>query len=137
MLELDNQTDPPHDPEQMVQMAQALSDRPVEVVLVDDECIATLNRTHRQKEGPTDVLSFRPEPVVGAPLGSVVISVQRAQHQAQAYGHTPQEEIDLLFLHGLLHLLGYDHECDTGQMAEKEQQLRQRFNLPASLTERS
>src|SRR5439155_13474175 len=83
------------------------------LALVDNGTIAKLNRRYRKKPKPTDVLSFPAERAAnGGPklLGDVVISVEKARAQAKAGGWTLAEEIDRLLIHGILHLLGYDHE---------------------------
>lgn len=136
MIDFDNTTDLSYDPAPLEAIAAALTEAVVETVLVDDETIRALNLEHRGLDKPTDVLSFPIEPFAGAPLGSVIISVDTAQKQAQALGHGTDEEIAVLFLHGLLHLLGFDHECDRGEMAAKERELREKFHLPLGLTER-
>ncbi|MEO1941854.1 MAG: rRNA maturation RNase YbeY [Campylobacterales bacterium] len=114
-----------------------LTDRPVEVLFVGVEEISQLNREFRGKEEPTDVLSF---PTEGEfqfqPLGTVVIGVPVAEEEARARGHRLEEEIGVLFLHGLLHLLGYDHETDNGKMEELEGRLARELGLPDPLTGR-
>ena len=95
----------------------------ISVLLVDNETIRSLNRDYRNKDAATDVLSFpmeeamdgEPEPaVIGGPterlLGDLVISVEMAVAQAAEYGHSLERELAFLSVHGLLHLLGYDHE---------------------------
>src|SRR3989440_7690624 len=92
----------------------------VSLVLTDDAGIAALNREFRMVDAPTDVLSFPQLEVAGrviavpvdAPLllGDIVVSLQRAEAQAHEYGHTRARELGFLLVHGLLHLLGYDHE---------------------------
>jgi len=96
-------------------LAELAPDGVVSVLLTDDDDIAALNATYRGRTGPTDVLSFSqregepgPEPV--ELLGDIVISVERAEAQAAEYGHSPAREMGFLAVHGLLHLLGYDHE---------------------------
>ena len=88
----------------------------LEVSFVDDAAIAALNQAHRGKDGPTDVLSFpapadfpRP-PGAPRPLGDLVVSIDRAMAQAEEYGHSFDRELGFLLAHGLLHLLGHDHE---------------------------
>lgn len=89
----------------------------VSILLTNDENIAILNRTYRETDGPTDVLAFSQlegeegfaEDEAESPLGDVVISVETAQRQAAEHGHNLDEEIDVLLVHGILHLLGYDH----------------------------
>lgn len=136
MIDYDNTTGFSYDPAALEAIAAALTQSPVETILVDDETIQELNREHRGLDKPTDVLSFPLEPFPGAPLGSVIISVDTAEKQARQMGHSTESEIAVLFLHGLLHLLGFDHECDQGEMAAKERELRERFHLPLTLTER-
>ena len=97
------------------------------VALVSDQHIAALNRRYRRKARPTDVLSF---PAGGnGYLGDVVISADTARRQARWFGHSLGEEIKLLMVHGLLHLMGYDHERDHGQMNRREHALRRRLGL--------
>ncbi len=81
-------------------------------MITDDEHIRELNRTYRGKDKPTDVLSFPICEKVGDRLilGDVVISVDRAKAQAKEMGHSLEEEFQRLLIHGIIHLLGYDHE---------------------------
>lgn len=97
------------------------------VALVSDRRIAALNRRYCQQPRATDVLSF---PARGnGYLGDVVISTDTARRQARRFGHSLGDEIKLLMLHGLLHLLGYDHERDNGRMNRREHALRRRLGL--------
>ncbi len=110
-----------------------LTQKDVELLIVDNNTIQELNKEHRGIDRPTDVLSF---PLASNPtnmLGSIVISADKVQEAAKEYGHTPQEELILLYIHGLLHLLGFDHETDNGEMRKKEKELIERFALPQSL----
>lgn len=112
--------------------------REVEVYILEDEDMAELNLTHRGKEGITDVLSFPCEAVVeGLPLGSIVMSSTLIESKAREYSHSLESEATLLFIHGLLHLLGYDHEVDNGEHREREKELIEIFNLPKSLIVRN
>lgn len=104
-------------------------------LITNDGELQRLNRQFLGKDYPTDVLSF-PEPGDGY-LGELAISGDRAIEQAAAYGHSPAEEVKILMLHGLLHLLGYDHETDRGRMARAESQWRRHLGLPAGLIERA
>jgi probable rRNA maturation factor len=70
------------------------------------------------------------------PLGSIVISLETAEEQAKEHNHDLKNEVAILFIHGMLHLLGFDHEADEGEMESKEEELAQRFNLSLSLTKR-
>jgi probable rRNA maturation factor len=109
------------------------------VLLTGDERLRALNLQFRGMDKPTDVLSFPalPETANGGPGGDLAISLETASVQAAAYGHTLQMEVKILILHGLLHLAGYDHERDQGQMSRRESKLRKQFALPAGLVERS
>lgn len=109
----------------------------IELILCDDEYIKELNRAHRGIDKATDVLSFPLEPMPHAPLGTIIISVDTAKRAASEFGHSLEEELQLLFIHGALHLLGYDHECDEGQMRQKESQIIAEFHLPKSLIVRT
>ena len=129
----------------------------VTVCLVSDAEIARMNETFRKKKGPTDVLSF-PAAIVRsrvgrAPavrsgrashskalrnarissradyLGDIAISPSTAMRNAKNYGRTLPSELKVLILHGMLHLLGYDHETDQGEMDRIERRLRHRFGL--------
>lgn len=97
------------------------------VALVSDRRIAALNRRYRGQPWPTDVLSFGGGG--NGYLGDVVISAPTARRQARRYRHSVEEEIKLLMLHGLLHLMGYDHETDHGRMNRRERALRRRLGL--------
>jgi probable rRNA maturation factor len=112
------------------------------LTLVGDEEIRTLNRTHRAKDKPTDVLSFSllegagdAAPAGQAPedlLGDVVISVDTARRQAREYGATLQRELYRLLIHGLLHVLGHDHEgaAERRTMQAQERRLARAIDLP-------
>jgi probable rRNA maturation factor len=110
----------------------------VSVLLTTDAVIRRLNRQFRGKNKATDVLSFpaaSPSPMKVA--GDLAISVPTARGQAADRGHSLAIEIKVLMLHGLLHLAGYDHETDTGDMDRREQELRAALRLPHGLIERT
>jgi len=131
----------------------------VSIALVSDARIRLLNRTYRRKDYATDVLSFPNSPpqrtrrtrrnrtvvtsvssassVVESFLGEIVIARGVARRQAREARHSELTELRLLALHGLLHLLGYDHERDSGEMRRAEQRLRRKGGLPEGLIERS
>lgn len=110
----------------------------VTVLLTTDAAIRRLNRQFRGKNKATDVLSFPAEGIGAEELaGDLAISVPTALRQAVEGGHPLSTEIKVLMLHGLLHLAGYDHETDTGQMARRERLLRARLGLPQGLIERA
>ncbi|HZG53391.1 MAG TPA: rRNA maturation RNase YbeY [Pyrinomonadaceae bacterium] len=106
----------------------------VTVAFVSDRAMRELNRRWRGKRGTTDVLSFPAgqdefERAAGATLGDVVISVERAGAQAAAHGLSFEREVEQLILHGMLHLCGYDHESDGGEMNALELRLRRRLGI--------
>ena len=115
------------------QIADFLAAGDVELVFVNDDEMRKINREHRGIDKATDVLSFPYEQVSGGLMGSVVISTDTASRVASELGHSIECEIALLFLHGVLHILGYDHEIDNGQMREKEKEVIEHFSLPDSL----
>ncbi len=113
----------------------------VSIALVSDARIRALNRTYRHKDEVTDVLSFPASPSPQPPasslqLGDIVIARGVARRQAREAGHSEATEIRVLALHGLLHLLGYDHERDDGRMAREERRLRRKGGLRDGLIER-
>jgi probable rRNA maturation factor len=109
------------------------------VLLTGDEQLRAMNLQFRGVDKPTDVLSFPalPEAANYGQGGDLAISLDTAAIQAADHGHTLQMEVKVLILHGLLHLAGYDHERDRGQMRRRESLLRKQFDLPAGLVERS
>lgn len=110
----------------------------VNVLVTSSAEMKSLNRRFRGKDAPTDVLSFPPDPDTQKELaGEIAISAEIASQNARMLGHSTAEEIKILVLHGVLHLRGYDHELDTGQMARREQALRTKLRLPLGLIERS
>jgi len=119
----------------------------VSVLLTTDNAIRRLNRQFRGKDKPTDVLSFpvlarisrsrRWSPADRDIAGDLAISIPTARKQAKTLGHALSIEIKVLMLHGLLHLAGYDHETDGGEMARREERLRTKLRLPHGLIDRS
>jgi probable rRNA maturation factor len=107
----------------------------VHVLLADDQTLKRLNRTFRGKNKATDVLSFpaAPESEIA---GDLAISLEAAARQARQFGHSLRDEVRVLLLHGTLHLAGFDHEGDNGEMAAREAELRRRLKLPTSLIAR-
>ena len=93
-----------------------------------------LNRRFRRKNKPTDVLSF-PSATPGV-AGDIAISLEIAAENAVELGHPLATEVKILILHGMLHLAGYDHEIDDGEMHKREAALRQKLKLPVGLIER-
>lgn len=113
----------------------------ITVCLVSDDEIARWNRAYRGKSRPTDVLSFPSEngQARGGPpersaspscyLGDIAIAPAVARRNARRFGRTFDDELRILILHGILHLMGYDHETDAGQMDRREQRLRRALGL--------
>jgi probable rRNA maturation factor len=129
--------------------AEGVADGDVALTFVDDARIHELNREYRGIDRPTDVLSFamtedggepdivfgeledgETDPVSGM-LGDIVISLERAKAQSEEYGHSLEREIGFLFVHGFLHLLGYDHETpeDEAVMFAKQEEILRRAGL--------
>ncbi|TQV62398.1 MAG: rRNA maturation RNase YbeY [Sulfurovum sp.] len=106
----------------------------IDLQICDNDVIREINQATRGKDYPTDVLSF---PLEGdfehMPLGDIVISCDFVKEGAMRYNHSMDDEFALLFIHGLLHLLGFDHEIDNGEMRAKEKEVIEDFGLPASL----
>lgn len=109
----------------------------VTVLLCGDGRIRELNKAFRGKNKATDVLSFPPGEHAGETAGDLAISVETAARQAAEHGHTLQEELRVLILHGTLHLAGFDHEADAGEMRTRETELRAQLKLPVGLIERT
>lgn len=137
MIELDNRTNQKYDFSLLEQIATALSEQDVELIFVHDNEMVQINKEFRNIDKTTDVLSFPSDPFPNAPLGSIVISVDKIQSVSQQLGHTPQDELALLFIHAMLHLLGMDHEVDSGEMRQEEEKLVILFGLPKSLIVRT
>ncbi len=110
----------------------------VNVLVTSNTKLRGLNRRFRSKDQPTDVLSFPALPGQKPRYaGDIAISAEIAVHNARSLGHSAAEEIKILALHGILHLRGYDHESDQGQMARREEKLRRDLRLPVGLIERA
>jgi probable rRNA maturation factor len=119
----------------------------VAIALVPDAKVRDLNKRYRRKDKATDVLSFPADPAGTPPargrlalprhLGDIVIATGVARRQAREAGHPYTTELRVLALHGLLHLLGYDHESDDGRMATLEARLRRKGGLESGLIERA
>jgi probable rRNA maturation factor len=109
----------------------------VDVLITSNGEIQELNGRFRRKDKPTDVLSFPVSIESDNFAGDIAISAEIAAENARRLGHSLNEELKVLVLHGLLHLAGYDHETDQGEMACREARLRKQLNLPQSLIERA
>ena len=114
-----------------------LCNKQCELLLVDNPTIQALNCSHRNKDMPTDVLSFPLESEFSLLLGSIVISLDFVKSASAKLNHSLEDEIALLFIHGALHLIGFDHEIDNGEHRTKEEEIIAFFNLPKSLITRN
>jgi probable rRNA maturation factor len=110
--------------------------RPFHCLITDDRELRRLNRQFLGHNYATDVLSF-PSGAGGEALGELAISAGRATAQAREFGHSVPDEIRILMLHGVLHLVGMDHETDGGRMARAETRWRKKLNLPLGLIARA
>jgi probable rRNA maturation factor len=137
MINFDNRTSLHIDLNTISTIAKTFTDKEIELILTDNEEIQTINKEFRNIDKPTDVLSFPYESMPFSPLGSIIISIDYVQKIAKELEHTEQEEFTLLFIHGLLHILGFDHEVDNGEMRNKESELIKQYNLPKSLIVRT
>lgn len=137
MIELDNQTSLEVNTPFLETILSSLSDKEIELLILTNDEMQEINKEQRGIDKATDVLSFPYEDMPMSPLGSIVISSDFVQEKALEFGHTQNDELSLLFIHGLLHILGYDHEVDDGEMRQKEKELIEKFALPKSLIVRT
>ncbi len=134
MIEVDNRTNYNIDLSKLNLVTKELNiTQDIELLLVDNSEIKELNLTHRGVDKATDVLSFPISKAKHLPLGSIVISVDYAKDVSTKLSHSLEDEVALLFIHGLLHIMGYDHETDNGEMRKKEKELINALSLPKSL----
>lgn len=110
-----------------------LTDKNLELIFVDSEEMREINREQRKQDKTTDVLTFPYCESYSQLLASIVINKDLAKEKADFYGHKIEDEYALLFIHALLHALGFDHEIDKGEMRAKEEALILTFKLPKSL----
>lgn len=137
MLLIENESNTPLHVTILEQICKEHSQKEVELIMIDGKSMHALNLEHRGMDKTTDVLSFPVENFPHAPLGSIVINYELADAKAKELGHKIEEEITLLFIHGMLHLLGFDHEVDNGEMREREKAWIKQYNLPESLIVRT
>lgn len=137
MIDFDNRTAFNFDLTTLQEIADSFTDKEIELILTDNEEIKDINKEFRGIDSPTDVLSFPYDEMPFSPLGSIVISLDYVTEVAQRLGHSEEDELTLLFIHGLLHILGYDHEVDNGEMRQKESEIIKKYNLPESLIVRT
>jgi len=143
LITIENQTNFETPTSKIENISSLLSTREIELVICDNNTMREINRDHRGIDRHTDVLSFPLDNSFAEgcfdelPLGSIVISSDYATSRANKLDHTPQEEFILLYIHGLLHLLGYDHEVDSGEMRVEEERIIEAYGLPTSLIVRT
>jgi len=134
MIDFDNQTDLEINLDEIEKIATFITDKDFELIIVDNDIIQSINKEYRNIDKPTDVLSFPLDIVCdGMPIGSIIISADKVKEGAKIFNHSINDEFKLLLIHGLLHLIGYDHEVDNGEMRQKEKEIIEKFNLPLSL----
>ena len=134
MIDFDNQTEIEIDLDEIEKIANFITDKDFELIIVDNDTIQSINKEYRNIDKPTDVLSFPLDvSCEGMPIGSIIISSDKVKEMAEKLNHSIEDEFKLLLIHGLLHLIGYDHEVDNGEMREKEKEIITYFNLPDSL----
>ncbi len=137
MIELDNRTTLTIDISLLQAISDTLTNKEIELIITSNSEIQSINSEYRNINKATDVLSFPYEEMPMSPLGSIVIAEDFVKAKANELGHTLSDELALLFIHGLLHLLRYDHEVDSGEMREKEKDIIELFSLPKSLIVRN
>jgi probable rRNA maturation factor len=133
MIELDNRIDIEFDITLLTKITDTFTQKDVELIITDNSEIQQINSEFRNIDKPTDVLSFPYEDSFMTPLGSIIISIDFIKSESEKFKHSLADELTLLYIHGLLHILGYDHEIDNGEMRAKEEELIKEFNLPHSL----
>lgn len=137
MIDINNKTSLEVNNTLLEKIAKSVTNKDIELIVTTNDEIQQINKEYRNIDKPTDVLSFPYEEMPMSPLGSIVVSQDFVLLKSQELGHTQENEFTLLFIHGLLHLLGYDHEVDEGQMREEEERLINEFHLPKSLIVRT
>ncbi len=133
MLLIENEINFKFDDRIIYKIADKFSNKDIELLIVDNAKMKKLNKSSRGIDASTDVLSFPLESMEHTPLGSIVVNADKVIEAADKFSHSKDDEMALLFIHGLLHLLGYDHVIDNGEMREKEEKTIREFNLPKSL----
>ncbi|MDE6978007.1 MAG: rRNA maturation RNase YbeY [Helicobacter sp.] len=124
--------------DRLEQILHYLGGGDVELLCIDSQTMRAINQEYRDKDESTDVLSFPfAREVATIPLGTIVVCAEAIMRAAVEFGHSTDDEAALLFLHGLLHLQGYDHESDNGEQRAKEAEVVANFGLPQSLIVRA
>ena len=139
LIFIDNQTKLKVPKKLLKKIIRSVTDKKLELIICDNDYIEELNRNYRGVDKTTDVLSF---PLVREvhftqSIGSIIISEDYIRDGARKFKHRKRDELTLLFIHGILHLLGYDHETDKGEMRDMEKSIIRKFKLPDSLIVRT
>ncbi len=137
MIDFTNETDTNIDLDLCEKITEEFTNEDIELVLTDSNQIQNLNKQYRDIDKPTDVISFPLEKMSNSPIGIIVINIDKVIEKSKELNHSINDEFTLLFLHGLLHILGYDHEIDNGEMRKKEKEMILKYSLPKSLIVRS
>ncbi len=137
MIDFTNETNTTIDLSLCENIAEEFTKENIELILTDSSKIQELNKQHRGIDKPTDVISFPLEKLSNSPIGIIVVSIDKVIEKSKELNHNINDEFTLLFLHGLLHIIGYDHEKDNGEMREKEKEMILKYSLPKSLIVRS
>ena len=136
-IEFENQTSKDITLDVLQTITNDLTSKEVEFILCENKYIQEINNQFRSKNTPTDVLSFPYEDMPYTPLGSIVISIDFVNEKSKLFNHSFEDELTLLYIHGILHLLGFDHEIDNGEHRNKEEELIKKYGLPNSLIVRN
>ena len=136
MIDLDNQSGIDFDISLLENIKNTLEkDKDIELLFVDSKTMQEINLQTRDKDKTTDVLSF---PYDDMPiLGSIVINTELSLEISKKMNHSFEDEMQLMFIHAMLHLQGFDHEADNGEMYKQEEILIKKFSLPKSLIMRN
>lgn len=137
MIDFTNETDVDINLDKCKEIAKDFLVENIEVILTNSNKIKDLNNQYRGINKPTDVISFPLEKLPNSPMGIIVINIDKVIEKSKEFNHSINDEFNLLFLHGLLHTIGYDHEKDSGEMREKEKEIILKYSLPKSLIVRS
>lgn len=136
-IDLDNHTSHDINLDFLEKISVEVTQGDIELLVTTNDQIQQINKEFRNIDKPTDVLSFPYEPMPFSPVGSIAISTDFVEDKAKEFGHSFEDEFALLYIHGILHLVGYDHEVDDGEHRIEEGRLIKEFNLPNSLIVRN
>ncbi|HOI83820.1 MAG TPA: rRNA maturation RNase YbeY [Campylobacterales bacterium] len=137
MIDFDNHTEHKIDETVFEKILQTVApSKNLELIVVGDDEIREINLEYRKLDKATDVLSFPIKESKTNFIGSIIISADTAKRVADELGHSFEKELQILFIHGLLHTIGFDHETDNGQMREKETQIASILGLTETMLSR-